>query len=107
MGRLIDADAAIDAVERAKTAITADGEIYCAKINAQMNIQLLPSAQPRWIPVSERLPQKFGYCLVSGCRSVWFASFENGEFRGILSGHALDSVVAWMPLPEPYKETEG
>ena len=42
---LISRQAAIDAVERAKTVRSADREIYCAKINAQMNIQLLPSAQ--------------------------------------------------------------
>ena len=45
-GDIISRHAAIDAVERAKTAMSTDGEIYCAKINAQMNIQLLPSAQP-------------------------------------------------------------
>lgn len=59
---------------------------------------------PRWIPVTERLPEKFSYCIVSGGRSVWFARFEDGEFLGILSGHALDSVIAWQPLPAPYKE---
>ena len=46
MSDLISRQAAIDAVERAKTARSADGEIFCAKINAQMNIQHLPSAQP-------------------------------------------------------------
>lgn len=45
----IDRQAAIEAVERSKTVRSADGEIYCAKINAQMNIQLLPSAQPEII----------------------------------------------------------
>ena len=61
----------------------------------------------QWIPVTERLPEKFGYCIVSGGNSVWFARFENGDFNGILSGHALDSVIAWMPLPEPWKEVEA
>lgn len=46
MSDLISRQDAIDAVERAKTARTEDGEIFCAKINAQMNIQLLPSAEP-------------------------------------------------------------
>ena len=45
MNDLISRQAAIDAVERAKTARSADGEIFCAKINAQMNIQHLPSVQ--------------------------------------------------------------
>ena len=56
MSDLISRQAAIDAVERAKTARSADGEIFCAKINAQMNIQHLPSIQPErrkgeWIEV--------------------------------------------------------
>ena len=45
--------AAIDAVEKAKTAMSPDGEIYVAKINAEMNIQQLPSVSAkktgRWI----------------------------------------------------------
>ena len=53
MSDLISRQSAIDAVEKAKTARSEDGEIFCAKINAQMNIQLLPSAQPerkgKWI----------------------------------------------------------
>lgn len=43
MNDLINRQDAIDAVERAKTARSEDGEIFCAKINAQMNIQLLPT----------------------------------------------------------------
>lgn len=50
---LISRAAAIEAVEKAKTARTADGEIYVAKINAEMNIQLLPSAQPEIIRCRE------------------------------------------------------
>ena len=42
---------AIDAIEKAKTAKTPDGEMYVAKINAEMNIQLLPSVQPE--PLSD------------------------------------------------------
>ena len=49
----IDRQAAIDAVESAKTARTPDGEIYVAKLNAEMNIQLLPSAQPEIIRCGE------------------------------------------------------
>lgn len=46
MSDLISRQAAIDAVESAKTARTPDGEIYVAKLNAEMNIRILPSAQP-------------------------------------------------------------
>lgn len=45
-GDLISRRAAIEAIEKAKMAQTPDGEIYVAKYNAEMNIQLLPSVQP-------------------------------------------------------------
>ena len=45
VGDMISRQAAIDAVESAKTARTPDGEIYVAKLNEEMNIQILPSAQ--------------------------------------------------------------
>lgn len=46
---LISRKDAIEAVEKAKTARSADGEIFCAKINAQMNIQHLPPIRPKII----------------------------------------------------------
>lgn len=55
MNDLISRDAAIDAVESAKTARTPDGEIYVAKLNAEMNIQILPSAQPEQRYTEEEL----------------------------------------------------
>lgn len=39
----ISRKSAIDAIDKAKSAISQDGEYYVAKINAQMNIQQLPS----------------------------------------------------------------
>lgn len=67
MSDLIKRQDAIDAIEKAKTAITEDGEIYVAKINAEMNIDLLPSAQPaqRWVLCSERLPEDIRPVIVT------------------------------------------
>ena len=45
MDDLISRQQAIDAIEKTKSAISEDGERYVAKINAQQNIALLPSAQ--------------------------------------------------------------
>lgn len=58
------------------------------------------SAQPdRWIPVSERLPEKTGKYLVT---------VKNGNVYAT-AYCAMDkkfncAAVAWMELPEPYKE---
>ena len=50
----------------------------------------------RWIPVSERLPEEEGLYLVYTEEQPFVCSFEDGEFF-------IDEVLAWMPLPEPYK----
>lgn len=88
--------------------------------------------QPVWIPVSERLPEerdsifaKFKgtdkwkkgmfektsstvivtVCSDDGSRRTTTANTIDGRWKTdiILSG---DEVIAWMPLPEPYRESE-
>ena len=83
-------------------------------------IKALPSAQPeqRWIPCSERLPEDYQDVL------VWFEYYRYGDYNGIYQMQGIGSysseynswlingengwhklrVIAWMPLPEPYKE---
>lgn len=56
-----------------------------------------------WIPCSERLPEDTCECLV--CfkdRHIETADYD-GEFE--IGFDAVDP-IAWMPLPEPYKEGE-
>lgn len=68
-------------------------------------IKKLPLAQPqRWIPMSERMPENGHYYLwCSNGGNVqsdyYWDGFENGQKYGY-------TIVAWMPLPEPYKEGE-
>lgn len=62
--------------------------------------------QMKWIPCSERLPEEEGSYLLtlttaSGIRYVVMGLlFSDGKFA------KHDSVIAWMPLPAPYKESE-
>lgn len=92
----------------------------------------LPSAQPqRWIPVSERMPEERQSCLVTevitnGMKSVLIAKFANDLYKidkydfarrkGEHGWFCYDceygcyydvDVLAWMPLPDPYKEGEA
>lgn len=53
MSDLIDRQAAIVAIEKAKTVKSEYGEHFVVKLNAQMNIELLPPAQQKtgkWMP---------------------------------------------------------
>ena len=59
----------------------------------------------QWIPCSERLPEDNTdviVCFYSG-KVTEMRYWGNGIFRGIYE-HTTKAIVAWMPLPEPYKE---
>lgn len=68
-----------------------------------------------WIPVSERLPEpSYKRLLVSGyIRMGGLKSFStdmarwNGDYWTFDGEPIPDGVVlAWMPMPEPYREVE-
>ena len=77
----------------------------------------------QWIPCSERLPDKkretYWVCTDTEdqCQCRWtnnpfginnpFEIDESAEWRwSIFDTPQYTKVVAWMPLPEPYKESE-
>ena len=65
-----------------------------------------------WIPCSERLPDadenvltcsEYGFITVSSCNNA-------GEFRSYADEYCIKypkpKVIAWQPLPEPFKESD-
>lgn len=69
----------------------------------------------KWIPCSERLPSENGQYICTlpfGDNDdnevyVWALSFHNGRFYDDDDEWGMtfyDDVIAWMPLPKPYKE---
>jgi hypothetical protein len=107
---LIKRQEAIDAIE-----ITPFDD-YGDYMRARELIEALPSAQPHWIPCSERLPNS------NGCYLVWRPNFWGGEigmpaicyFDGQNTWHDSygvdfertlppNNVIAWMPLPDLYE----
>lgn len=118
----ISRQAAIDALEREKTYCRAFREGYAPvdvfeKYNAGLTdgikaISSLPSAQPKpqWIPWdSGRLPDDSGTYIVTAYdgvqERVTFAKYQKRLKRWELTGaRAYWRVLAWMPLPEPYRK---
>lgn len=71
----------------------------------------------QWVPVSERTPDDYGAVLLQysskfGLESAkrellsigYFNAFGNAKHRTDGYENFRGEVVAWMPLPDPYKE---
>lgn len=83
------------------------GVDHCCENALQMAINALEN-QPVWIPVSERLPEESLNSVIGWDtyrNRCCFVQYLGGRF--VLSDD-IDSVnvTAWMPLPEPYRESE-
>lgn len=77
----------------------------CAEHLALKNV---PSAEPerRWIPISEKLPDKEGWYLVTDDSGgvLWLEVEHYDPEVGLTPFCTVQNPVAWMLLPEPYKE---
>lgn len=104
MKDLIERQEAIDALNKMKIYRPLDSDRYVIS-DCLNKIVDLPSAQPEphWISCSERLPEKNCRCLTTntawGAFEVDFNVWINGEWL-----YPNEKPIAWMPLPEPYKE---
>ena len=58
----------------------------------------------KWIPVNKKLPDKNGDYLVT-TRGNYNDIIDIAYYNGIW--HKANKVIAWMPLPEPYKGVEN
>ena len=83
------------------------------------SMPIVTPQQARWIPCSERMPEVSDHYLIQYSRhicpdemAVAYYSVEEAEcdknytweFKPFAD---CKEVIAWMPLPEPYKESEG
>ena len=71
---------------------------------------VMPSAQPeqKWISCSERLPKIDEAVLVTtewnDLSIAWRIGIDKWFIHEGNTNATTDDLVAWMPLPEPYKE---
>lgn len=78
-----------------------------------MAIQALEQDRPKWIPCSQRLPEEGDVVLI--CSKIGVIDF--GKRKGdkwVWLAEALwdywqetEDLIAWMPLPEAYKESDA
>ena len=132
MSDLISRQAAIDELGEKPLAWT-EGEYELGLQNQWQSdvdaLNGLPSAQPEphWIPCGERLPEEYGEFLVTmtekaKAKDLGFDIDENyiRKMRYNSNGWQLprhipswineavkDEVLAWMPLPEPWRGGQG
>ena len=71
----------------------------------------MKSAEPKWIPVSEELPQEYVSVLVCIPSEAPFpmvkeAYLANGLWSTRMWIFNMKEVTHWMPMPEPPKEVE-
>ena len=96
--------------------VTADfDELGIAKITIQAMdalFDILNSSEKQWTPCSERLPEVNREILITEkggfirhCEYANYGDFQ--EFQTVEEGMTVDDVIAWMPLPEPYKGEES
>ena len=62
----------------------------------------------KWIPCAERMPEEDGVYIVTDIlgdspRVDWNV-FVNGKWLHCIKNHI--ACIAWMPLPEPYVDSE-
>jgi len=125
MSDLISRQAAIDALDKRFDSIPIEQTTEILLL--RKDLRNLPSADvPHWIPCSERLPEEYGEFLVTmtekakakdlgfGIDETYIRKMQYNSNGWQLPRHipswineaVKDEVLAWMPLPEPYKGGE-
>lgn len=66
--------------------------------------EYVDSNDPHWIQVTERLPENDEDVLVQMDDDSMMVDFRTASSNGWFWAEIGDEPLAWMPLPEPYKE---
>lgn len=102
MDDLISRQAAIDAADRADYTGLAVEDVKKVTDEVVKEIKKLPSAGLRWIPCSETLPEENMWTLCQNNAGAMMIGKYDIEFGWMFPAY-FDGIVAWQPLPEPWK----
>ena len=104
--RPIDADNLLSIVMNATILTDGFKKVFRCLVDGEPTIE----PEPHWIPCSERLPkyrdERYLCALAWGGVGVLEFKDCGWYMYGDLSPVPFETVTAWMPLPEPYKEGE-
>ena len=88
-------------------------QMYCSTQATADCFAELEESIPRWIPVTERLPETPGEYMVAYHPCYWDRVYDEikvglDSFRGKTSWakKKYQRVTHWMPLPQPPKEVD-
>ena len=88
-----------------------DGKLFQYKANGGTvrTYPIVSADRPKWIPCSKRLPEENEPVLVGirykdDFKMVVTARMDVTYWQGV--GRDIKGEMRWMPLPEPYKESE-
>lgn len=102
--RLIDADALVQALHKADT-VMGQPHFLCRTVYECIDEAPTVDAALHWIPREERLPVEKEVVLITNSEG----NVKCDQFKGTSGkrlfwiGNTLETVEAWMPLPEPYE----
>lgn len=118
--RLIDADAIKYTMLYKENWMTGTGVEAQAVWKAEIDKMPSVEAEPKWIPITERLPKFYEHVLVSMKKEEGFEPISVGcfykntynddimfdDFLGTCCRLVSTDILAWMPLPKPYERKE-
>ena len=71
-----------------------------------LNVKAEAEQEPKWIPVSERLPEDGTWNLFTDGKNVSVERYKSDAIDHFFPEgrwFSFENVIAWMPLPKPYK----
>lgn len=84
--------------------------LYDNNVHGDLKIEDMADdlAEPQWIPCSKRLPdfEEKSYWVCTRTGRQFSCKWKRYEPMGNWAWHTTATVIAWMPLPEPYKDGE-